>query len=393
MGSENNSLKISRYEEEEEEDGNVALIFGVTGLVGREIAKTLSTSKPKWRIYGVARNQETDSTTTTTTKTLYSFVSCDLLNESETKQRLSPLQETVSHVFWVTWSGDDCCVKNRTMLANALDAILPNAKKLKHISLQTGMKHYVSLVGEKTLSLQEGSSLCYYSEDCPRKGSVNNFYYVLEDLLKEKISGNNNGVVWSVQRPGLLIGSSTRTLYNFMGSLCVYGAICKYMNLPFVFGGSRECWEESYIDGSDSNLVAEQHVFAATSGKVCDKGEAFNAINGVEFTWKEIWPAIGRKLGLEVNEKTMFDEGFWIGKELREMEHVWDEIVAKERLVGTKIDDLANWGFLDALFRCPVKLLGSREKVNRFGFKRKYRTLDSILYWIDVMRDEKLIPL
>ncbi|KFK27399.1 hypothetical protein AALP_AA8G378100 [Arabis alpina] len=351
MGSENGSLMIRN------EAANVALIFGVTGLVGREIVKTLLTSKQKWRIYGVARNPEINPMT-------YSFISCDLLNASETREKLSPLQDIVSHVFWVTWSGeypldsDECCVQNKTMLTNALDAILPNAKRLKHFSLQTGMKHYVSLVGE-TLCNKEGY---YYSEECPRKSSGRNFYYVLEDLLKEKIT--SNGAVWSVQRPGLLMGSSTRTLYNFMGSICVYGAI-----------------------------FAEQHIFAATSGRVRDKGEAFNAINGVGFTWKEIWPDIGRKLGVQVNETTMFDEGFSFEREMGERKHVWDDILVKEKLVRTKSEDLANWVFLDALFRCPVKLLGSREKVDRFGFKRKYRTLDSILYWIDVMRDEKLIPL
>ncbi|ESQ42499.1 hypothetical protein EUTSA_v10015494mg [Eutrema salsugineum] len=389
MGPENGSLMKRKTEESEDE--NVALIFGATGLVGREIVKRLLTSKSSWRIYGVARNPEINSKTK-----MYSFISCDLLNASETKKKLSPLQDIVSHVFWVTWSGeypldsDECCVQNRTMLKNALDAILPNAKRLKHFSLQTGMKHYVSLVGE-TLSRGEGSSLCYYSEECPRKSTGRNFYYVLEDLLKEKISGDS--VVWSAQRPGLLMGSSTRTLYNFMGSLCVYGAICKYLNLPFVFGGTRECWEESYIDGSDANLVAEQHIFAATSGRVSEKGEAFNAINGVGFTWKEIWADIGRKLGVQVNETTMFDEGFWYERVMGDRKHVWDEIVVKEKLVRTEIEDLANWVFLDVLFRCPVKLLGRREKVDRFGFKRKYRTLDSILYWIDVMRDEKLIPL
>ncbi|XP_019087919.1 PREDICTED: iridoid synthase [Camelina sativa] len=380
MGSEDGILMRRN-----EVDENVALIFGVTGLVGREIVKRLLTSKPRWRIYGVARNPEISSLTK-----MYNFISCDLLNTSETKQRLSPLQDIVTYVFWVTWSGeypldsDKCCLQNKMMLTNALDAILPNATRLKHFSLQTGMKHYVSLVGE-------GSSLCYYSEECPRKSSGRNFYYVLEDLLKEKITGNS--VVWSVHRPGLLMGSSTRTLYNFMGSLCVYGAMCKYLNLPFVFGGTRECWEESYIDGSDSNLVAEQHIFAAASGRVRAKGEAFNAINGVGFTWKEIWPEIGKKLGVQVNETTMFDEGFLFDKEMGKRKHVWDEIVAKEKLVRTEIDDLANWVFMDLLFRFPSKLLGKREKVDKFGFKRRYRTLDSILYWIDVMRDEKLIPM
>jgi len=132
----------------------------------------------------------------------------------------------VSHVFWVTWSGeypldsDECCLQNRAMLANALDAILPNAKRLKHFSLQTGMKHYVSLVGE-TLTRRD---LCYYSEECPRKSSGRNFYYVLEDLLKEKISGNS--VVWSVQRPGLLTGKLNENSVQLHGkSLCLWSDV------------------------------------------------------------------------------------------------------------------------------------------------------------------------
>ncbi|XP_010520207.1 PREDICTED: iridoid synthase isoform X1 [Tarenaya hassleriana] len=385
MAPENCSFSRTKEEEEEEEE-NVAVIFGVTGLVGREIAKRLS-SKPRWKIFGIARNPEIKPTNN---GKIYTFISCDLLNPSETRQKLSPLQEIVTHAFWVTWSGefpldtDECCEQNSRMMANALGAILPNARRLKHFSLQTGMKHYVSLRDPLF------QTLCYYSEECPRARSGRNFYYALEDLLHEKLSGNNT--LWSVHRPGLLLGSSTRTLYNFMGTLCVYGAICKYLNLPFVFGGTRECWEESYIDGSDSRLVAEQHIYAATSGKVSEKGEAFNAVNGFRFSWKELWPQIGKKLGVQVTETEMFNEGFWYEREMAEKNRVWDEIVEKERLARTEVGDLANWRFMDMLFRCPFKLLGTRDKADRLGFKRRFRTLDSILHWIDVMRDEKLIP-
>ncbi|XP_010520208.1 PREDICTED: iridoid synthase isoform X2 [Tarenaya hassleriana] len=339
MAPENCSFSRTKEEEEEEEE-NVAVIFGVTGLVGREIAKRLS-SKPRWKIFGIARNPEIKPTNN---GKIYTFISCDLLNPSETRQKLSPLQEIVTHAFWVTWSGefpldtDECCEQNSRMMANALGAILPNARRLKHFSLQTGMKHYVSLRDPLF------QTLCYYSEECPRARSGRNFYYALEDLLHEKLSG------------------------------------------------TRECWEESYIDGSDSRLVAEQHIYAATSGKVSEKGEAFNAVNGFRFSWKELWPQIGKKLGVQVTETEMFNEGFWYEREMAEKNRVWDEIVEKERLARTEVGDLANWRFMDMLFRCPFKLLGTRDKADRLGFKRRFRTLDSILHWIDVMRDEKLIP-
>ncbi|KAJ8749751.1 hypothetical protein K2173_012302 [Erythroxylum novogranatense] len=236
---------------------NIATIFGVTGLAGREIARRLS-SKLKWKVYDV------------------------------------------THMFWVTWAtlypldSRECCEENKAMMSNALNAILPRAKSLKHVSLQTGMKHYVSLKGPFN-----NKEARFYNEDCPRAIAIYNFYHVLEDLLRERLTGNN--VPWSVIRPGLLMGSSNRTLYNVIGSLCVYGAICKHLNIPFVFGGIRECWEEVCINGSDARLVAENHIWAATKDEIYSfDGQAFNSINGLSFTWKEIWPVIGTKLGVQV---------------------------------------------------------------------------------------------
>lgn len=363
---------------------HVAVIFGVTGLVGRELARRLIL-KSKWKVYGIARNPESIPIRNPN----FHFISCDLLNPLETQKKLLFLQD-VTHIFWITWASQfpldsqECCEKNKDMMSNALNAILPTARALKHVSLQTGMKHYISLEGPFDHKVR------YYNEECPRISSTShNFYYDLEDLLKERLAGK---VAWSVLRPGLLMGSSTRTLYNFMGGLCVYGAICRHLHLPFVFGGTRECWEGTCIDVSDARLVAEQHIWAATNDATSSiDGQAFNAINGPSFTWKEIWPAVCVKIGVEVPEK-MFVEDFWFEIGMADKKTVWKEIVIKEGLVQTEIEDLANWAFLDMLFRCPFKLLGTRDKADRLGFTVKYKTLNSILFWIDLMRGEKLIP-
>ncbi|KAK9280225.1 hypothetical protein L1049_013912 [Liquidambar formosana] len=364
---------------------HVAIIFGATGLVGKELARKLLSQSTWKKVYGIARKFEIipiqDSN--------YCFISCDLLNPLEAQQKLSSLQD-VTHMFWVTWASQfpldsqECCEQNKAMMSNALNAIIPTAKALRHVSLQTGTKHYLSLQGPF-----DPKEVRYYDEDYPRVNTGYNFYYVLEDLLKERLAGK---VAWSVQRPGLIMGSSQRTLFNFMGCLCVYGTICKHLNLPFVFGGTRECWEEVYIDGSDARLLAEQHIWAATNGEISSTdGQAFNAINGPSFTWKEIWPSLGVKFGVEV-PNDMFSEVFLYSTEMADRGVLWKEIVEKEGLLQTEMEDLANWGFLDVLFRCPVKLLGTRNKADRLGFTAKYQALDSILYWIDCMRDEKLIP-
>ncbi|KAJ0020426.1 hypothetical protein Pint_32555 [Pistacia integerrima] len=334
---------------------NVAIIFGVTGLVGKELARRLI-STSKWKVYGVARNPEIKPIQSCN----YHFISCDLLDPLEIQKKLSLLRD-VTHVFWVTWATEfmfdaqACCIQNKGMMSNALNAILPRAKALKHVSLQTGMKHYVSLQGPFI-----DKEIRFYSEEYPRPRATQQFYYDLEDLLKEKLAGK---VGWSVHRPGVLMGSSCRTFYNFMGSLCVYGSI-----------------------------LAEQHIWAATNEEVSSTdGQAFNAINGPRFTWKEIWPSLGLKFGLQVPQN-MFLEEFTFTKAMSDKQQVWKEIVEKKGLIETEMEDLANWAFLDILFRCPVKMLGTRDKADRFGFKLKYNTLDSILYWIDSMRDEKLVP-
>lgn len=369
---------------------NIAVIFGATGLVGKELVKKLL-SKPRWKVYGVARRAD-QALSKLIQNPNYQFISCDLLNLIETKQKLSSLRE-VTHLFWVTWASQfpldsqECCDQNKAMMENALNAILPRTSSLKHVSLQTGAKHYVSIGS----GFQEGGLGFLYGEDSPRVGGGRNFYYALEDLLRLRLAAGN--VAWSVHRPGLIMGSSVRTLFNFMGSLCVYGAICRHLNLPFLFGGTRRCWEEMYIDGSDAGLVAEQHIWAAINDKIYSSdGQALNAINGDSFTWREIWRAMAMKLGAEVPEE-MFSEDFVFSEAMGDKGEVWKEIVKKEELVETEMGDLANWEFVDQLFRCPMKMTASREKADRLGFQARCDdTLECVLYWVDRMRDERLIP-
>ncbi|KAM1393338.1 hypothetical protein ACFX10_029146 [Malus domestica] len=261
---------------------HVVAIFGVTGLVGKVLARELVT-KPKWKVYGIARKLEIMLPIDQCSSNFH-FIQCDLLNPSETKDWLSLLQD-VTLVFWLTWPSQcqldsiECCEQNKTMMSNALDSIVLKAKALQHVSLQTGMKHYVSLQGP----FDDEVEARYYNEDCPRVDKGCNFYYVLEDLIKEG-------------------------------------------------------WP------------------------------SYNAINGPSFTWKEIWTALGEKFGVEVIQESAFSEEFWYSKSLADKQEGWKEIVAEKGLVQTEMENLANWEFLDVLFRCPFKLLGTQNKVDRLRF-------------------------
>ncbi|XP_070675603.1 (S)-8-oxocitronellyl enol synthase-like [Malus domestica] len=147
--------------------------------------------------------------------------------------------------------------------------------------------------------------------------------------------------------------------------------MCKHLEMPFVFGGTKCCWEETCIDGWDARPVAQRYIWAATNDGLYSystDGQSYNAINGPSFTWKEIWTALGEKFGVEVIQESAFSEEFWYSKSLADKQEGWKEIVAEKGLVQTEMENLANWEFLDVLFRCPFKLLGTQNKVDRLRF-------------------------
>ncbi|XP_010913082.1 (S)-8-oxocitronellyl enol synthase CYC2 [Elaeis guineensis] len=390
-------------------EGKVALVAGATGLVGRELVRALLLPSSAWKlVYGVARRPPDDDDD----HERYRFLTCDLLDRGETMEKLSPLAEKVTDVFWVTWASQfpldtrECCDQNRAMLSNALDALLlpVPSPALAHLALQTGTMHYVSIK-------QAAAAGChvYYEEESPRVGEEDhNFYYALEDLVKERLGGGGRRIAsWSVHRPGLLLGSSRRSHFNLMGSLCVYASICKHLGLPFRFHGLRRCWVEPYMDASDARVVANQNLWWASvvssstssslpstpsSSLYC---QAFNAVNGTAFTWKEVWPALAAKFGLSLqadDDDELVSEETSYSRLMEDKGAAWEEIVAKDSLRPSQMDDLANWAFLDMVFRFPAKILVSSGKAHRLGFTTSYAALESLLYWVDRMREERLIP-
>ncbi|KAF3794052.1 Iridoid synthase [Nymphaea thermarum] len=396
-------------------DISVALILGVTGLVGKEIAAMLK--RRGWKVYGVARRNLPSPDCI--------FIPCDLLDRKETMDKLSQLQD-VTHIFWVTWCSEfsadsqEGCAQNESMIANALDAVLGAAKSPKHFSLQTGTAHYLSVGGHdvrndgdhsdedgetsnvteiisKRATTVDGVDYSYYyDEESPRPANPIYFYHTLEEVARKRLSGK---VGWSVHRPGLLMGNSLRTKLNVMGSLCVYGS-------QAMLGGGLLGRVGRQNGGRAADL-------AATAGRklqqredpdrgseegalVLMDGEAFNVVNGSPFTWKEVWPALAAKFGLAApagrGDDPFFSEEFSYVKAMGDKGVVWEEIVQKNGLLRTRMEELANWWFLDSLFRMPFKLLVSREKSDRLGFTSTCNTLTSILYWVDCIKDDKVVP-
>src|SRR5947209_5028861 len=110
-----------------------ALIAGVTGIVGNNLASHL-TSKG-WEVFGLARKPGVAIPGVRP-------ISADLLDAGTLGEALSGVEPT--HVFITTWlrqptEAENCAV-NGAMVRNLL-AALETARDLRHVALVTGLKH------------------------------------------------------------------------------------------------------------------------------------------------------------------------------------------------------------------------------------------------------------
>ncbi|KAL8490122.1 hypothetical protein ACS0TY_025381 [Phlomoides rotata] len=357
---------------------SVALIVGITGIAGSGLAETLSladTPGGPWKVYGVARRPSPEWLATFHVD----YIQCDISKPEETHSKLSPLKD-ITHVFYVTFAGSEDVALNTLMFRNILDSVIPNAPNLKHVALQTGIKHYSGNF-DSTCQPHE----CPFFENLPRL-KQEHFYYNLEDLL-DKVGSGRTGLTWSVHRPALIFGFSPCSMMNTVSTLCVYAAICKHENKPLVYTGTEDTWT-CLADCIDSDLLADHFIWAGTDPKA--KNEAFNVNNGDVFKWKHMWGVLGEQFGVESvgyeRREPVLLENLMKGKD-----EVWDEIVKKHDLVPTKLRDIAAFWFVDIMFRSK-EMLSSMNKNKEFGFLGFRDSTKSFVNCVKKMRDYRLIP-
>lgn len=377
-----------KFDEEEPPQtyGSVALIVGVTGIVGNSLAEILplpDTPGGPWKVYGVARRPRPNWNSDHQVE----YIQCDISDRSDAQDKLSQLQD-VTHVFYVTWTNRSTeaenCQINGSMLRNVLEAVIPNAPNLRHICLQTGTKHYLGpfeLFG-KIQALDPP-----FTEDMPRLDAPN-FYYTLEDILFEEVE-KKEGLTWSVHRPDTIFGFSPYSLMNIVGTLCVYAAVCKHLGIKLKFPGSKAAWE-CYSIASDADLIAEHQIWAAVDPYA--RNEAFNCNNGDVFRWKHFWKLLAEQFGIE---DYGFDdeEGGRVRLEefMRDKEGVWDEIVRENQLQPNKLSEVGVWWFVDLMLSGEAKL-ASMNKSKEHGFLGFRNSRNSFVTWIDKVKSYKVVP-
>lgn len=364
---------------------SVGLVIGVTGIVGNSLAEILplaDTPGGPWKVYGVARRPRPSWNADHPVE----YIQCDVSDPADTESKLSVLTD-VTHIFFVSWTNRateaENCEVNGAMLRNVLRAVIPNAPNLRHVSLQTGGKHYIGpfeLVGK--IEAHEPP----FTEDLPRLDAPN-FYYTQEDILFEE-TAKKEGLTWSVHRPQVIFGFSPYSLMNLVGTLCVYAAICKHEGVPLRFPGTKGAWE-GYSCASDADLIAEQHIWAAVDSYA--RNEAFNISNGDVFKWKHLWKVLAEQFGIE---EYGFDEGgesLKLSEIMKDKGPVWDEIVSENQLLPTKLDEVGDWWFADLMFS-GGGILDSMNKAKEHGFLGFRNSKNSFATWIDKTKAYKIVP-
>ena len=376
------------FMDSETSHGSVALIVGVTGMVGLSLAEALK--KPRalggpWKVYGAARRPKP---TWFPTSNVDDYIAFDAVNPDDTRAKLSPISHEVTHVFWVAIQVRETeelnVTVNAAMLSNVLGVLksVPSSR-LRHLTLQTGTQHYIGPLHDPNHSGQLPCPETPFREDSARL-PFPNFYYALEDL----IASYSPSLSYSIHRSSIILGASSRSAYNALLTLAAYAAICKHESLPFRYPGTRYTWEH-FCDMSDARLLAEQQIWAGVSEKA--KNQAFNCVNGDVFTWKSMWKVVCEVFDVEFVEFDESQEFDFVGM-MSGKGKVWESIVKKYGLYETKLEEITCFAALKTVLHMEFQHVCSMNKSRNFGWFGHVDTLQSVGTWVERLRVMKIIP-
>jgi nucleoside-diphosphate-sugar epimerase len=360
------------YSEAGMTDDSRALVVGVTGIAGNNVARRLV--KAGWQVDGLSRGGGSPVPGVNP-------VRADVLDAAGTAQVLETLRPT--HLFFCTWQRQQTEAENvrvnGAMLKNVLEPLVAGGS-LKHAALVTGLKHYLGPFEAYARTPMETP----FREEQQRLPGEN-FYYTQEDLLFD--AAKRGGFTWSVHRPHTMIGWALGNLMNMGVTLAVYGALCRETGTPFVFPGSPEQYD-GITDLTDARLLAEQLEWAATTSEAAN--QAFNVVNGDVFRWRQLWPTVAAGLGVEAAPYPGHAQP--LEQRFADAGPVWERITAKYGLVPHELGAIASWWHTDGDLGRQTETFADMTKSRTFGFTGFTDSRRSFLDLFDELRRERIIP-
>jgi nucleoside-diphosphate-sugar epimerase len=358
----------------EDRMSNTALIVGVTGIVGRNLAEELAARGDGWKVHGLSRKPAVVDGVEP--------VAADLTSPNSLRSALASIKPT--HVFLSTWMRQSTEAENikvnSALVRNLLDAIRPH-DSVEHVALVTGLKHYLGpfeAYGKGALPATP------FREEQGRL-DVENFYYAQEDEVFS--AADRDGFGWSVHRPHTIIGWAHGNAMNMGVTLAVYASICKETGRPFVFPGSETQWR-SLTDMTDARLLGRHLIWASTTQAA--RNQDFNIVNGDVFRWSWMWQRMAQWFGIEAAPFPV--EVSPLERQLVNSAPAWKEIAAKHGLVEPRLDSLISAWHTDADLGRPLEVVTDMSKSRRLGFLDYVATDDSFFSLFQKLRDQRIIP-
>lgn len=349
-----------------------ALIVGVTGIVGLNVAEQLQ-AQGGWEIHGLSRRPPLGQSS-------IRWRSVDLLDPGSC-DKIADLEPT--HIFYCTWTlgrnEDENILLNGRMLRNILAPFEPKSA-LAHVGIVTGAKHYLGPFED----YGRVTPTTPFREDAARLPKKN-FYYELEDIVMA--SAARHGFSWTVHRAHTIIGYAVGNLMNIGATLACYASLCKARGEPMIFPGSPTAWA-GLNDITDARLVAQQIVWAGTEPNAAD--EAFNAVNGDVFRWNRLWRVIAAYFGVEVAEDPRVFSP--LAPRMADMGPDWDAIVQRHALQPQPLSSLASAWHTDLDLGRPMECVHSMAKARSLGFKAVQDSEQSFIDVFDRLRAERIVP-
>ena len=352
---------------------STALIAGVTGIVGNNLA-TLLTSHD-WNVLGLARRPSSSISGVQS-------IAADLLDPAALKSALTGHNPT--HIFVTTWLRQPTEAENirvnSAMVRNLLD-VVSRSGSVRHVALVTGLKHYLGPFE----AYGKGSLPATPFREEQGRLDVENFYYAQEDEVFAAAA--RAGFTWSVHRPHTIIGYALGNAMNMGVTLAAYATICRETGRPFLFPGSAAQWNSLTVM-TDARLLARHLEWASTNP--AGRNQAFNVVNGDVFRWNWMWSRLADWFGIPPAP--------WTGQitpleqQLADAAPIWRNIAEKHHLVEPDLSVLISPWHTDADLGRPIEVVTDMSKSRKLGFLDYQPTDDSFFDLFTTLRQQRIIP-
>ena len=345
-----------------------ALVTGATGVVGRNLLMHL-VERGDWEIVAVSRRKPD-------VPGRYAHIAADLTNPSDCRVKLGDLRD-VSHVFFAAYlerqDAQEHVEINTGMLVNLVDSIEAASPALEHVNLVEGSKWYGNHLGPYKTPARETDA----------RHMPPNMYYNQQDFLESRQRGKRWH--WSAVRPHAVCGFAVGNPMNLTTVLAVYAAISKELGLPLSFPGKPGAYRALY-QCTDAALLAKAMVWMSTHAQCAN--QAFNITNGDLIRWEHVWPWLAKFFGMDLG----IPRHISLVRFMADKAPVWDRLVAKHGLKPYRYDEIAAWGYADAVFASDYDIISDTGKARRLGFSDSLDTEEMLLRLLAGFRADRIIP-